>query len=99
MQLRGLCEQYNVSFLINDDVNLVEPLDADGIHVAQGDEDVELIRERFPDKIIGLSISNGEELMQSPIHLIDYIGAWCVYSTSTDEDAGEIVVFECMTKL
>src|SRR5690625_6870281 len=70
-QLRGLCEQYNVPFLINDDVNLVEPLDADGIHVGQEDEDVELIRERFPDKIIGLSISNEEELKQSPIHLID----------------------------
>src|SRR5690625_952394 len=99
MQLRWLCEQYNVSFHINDDVNLVEPLDADGIHVGQEDEDVELIRERFPDKIIGLSISNEEELKQSPIHLIDYIGAGSVYSTSTKEDAGEAVVIEWIKKL
>ena len=53
-------KSYNVPFIVNDDVELALKLNADGVHVGQEDSDVELIREKMPDAILGLSI--GDEL-------------------------------------
>lgn len=90
-QLRDICRQHHVPFIINDDIDLVEPLQADGIHVGQDDLSVEKIRQQYPHLLIGLSISNEEELKKSPLHLVDYIGAGPVYPTSTKEDAKKAV--------
>lgn len=90
-QLRAMCQDHNVPFFINDDIDLVDVLNVDAIHVGQGDMSVEEIRKRFPNKIIGLSISNREELTQSPIDLIDYVGAGAVFPTLSKEDAKDAV--------
>lgn len=39
--VQNLCKQYKVPFIINDDVDLAIKLQADGVHVGQGDIDVE----------------------------------------------------------
>src|SRR5699024_9806729 len=52
-QLRDICWNNDVLFLVNDDIDLAAALDADGIHVGQGDMSVEHVRKRFPHKIIG----------------------------------------------
>jgi len=98
-QLRGICREYHIPFFVNDDVELVEPLDADGIHVGQNDITVMQLRERFPNKLIGLSVSNAEEVANSPISLVDYVGAGPMYTTSTKEDAKEAVGPEWITTL
>src|SRR5699024_12647452 len=67
--------------------------------VGQGDMSVKEIRKQFPDKVIGLSISNDQELKQSPIDLIDYVGAGAVFSTTTKEDAKNAVGLEWIQKL
>lgn len=82
-RLREICREYDILFIVNDDVDLIEPLDADGVHVGQKDTPVEKIREQYPNKIIGLSISNQTELNNSPIELIDYVGAGPIYKTAT----------------
>jgi len=89
--LREICRRYEIPFIINDDTQLIDLLDADGVHVGQDDMAVEELRQRYPNKIIGLSVSNEKELTRSPIHLVDYIGAGPVYSTNTKEDAKEAV--------
>src|SRR5699024_8812927 len=60
---------------------------------------VKEIRKQFPDKVIGLSISNDQELKQSPIDLIDYVGAGAVFSTTTKEDAKNAVGLEWIQTL
>src|SRR5690625_2229314 len=87
LQLREICFQHNILFIVNDDIELVEPLEADGIHVGQDDLSVNVIRDLLPNKIVGLSVSNIFELEQSPIPLIDYLGAGPVFKTSTKSDA------------
>src|SRR5690625_2976539 len=82
-RLRKVCTTHNILFIVNDDFELVESLDADGIHVGQDDMSVHTLRERFPDKVIGLSVSNQAEFDQSPIHLVDYIGDGEIYDTTT----------------
>src|SRR5699024_4793790 len=76
---RARCASYQGTFSVNDDVGLMEVLVADGVHVGQDDSSVKMIRERFPNLIIGLSISSRHELTNSPVHLIDYIGAGTVF--------------------
>ena len=98
-QLRSICRNHRIPFFINDDIDLVELLDVDGIHVGQGDMSVKEIRKQFPDKVIGLSISNDQELKQNPIDLIDYVGAGAVFSTTTKEDAKNAVGLEWIQTL
>lgn len=97
--LRDICREYNIPFIVNDDIDLVELLDADGIHVGQEDMSPESLRKRFPDKWIGLSISNKKELANSPLEVINYIGAGPVYPTATKDDAKQAVGTEWISYL
>ncbi|WP_163527699.1 thiamine phosphate synthase [Halobacillus ihumii] len=87
LKLRQLCRKHDVLFIVNDDSVLVEPLEADGIHVGQDDVSVEKLRSAFPNKIIGLSVSNEVELRKSSVGVVDYLGAGPVFGTSTKVDA------------
>ncbi|WP_080875503.1 thiamine phosphate synthase [Oceanobacillus timonensis] len=93
-RLREQCRKYEVPFFVNDHIELAAKLEADGIHVGQDDTPVQEVRAKFPDKIIGLSISTQAELDQSPLDLVDYIGVGPIFATSTKEDAKEVVGLE-----
>ncbi|MFD2630536.1 thiamine phosphate synthase [Oceanobacillus kapialis] len=86
-QLREICYEYSIPFFVNDDLELAKVLGADGIHVGQDDRFAEEVRARFPDKIIGLSVSNSLELENSPLSAVDYLGAGPVFATGTKSDA------------
>ncbi|WP_084723812.1 thiamine phosphate synthase [Virgibacillus chiguensis] len=86
-ELRAICRQHNIPFFINDDVELTEVLETDGIHVGQDDKDAKELRQQFPNKWIGLSVSNLEELHASPLDYVDYLGVGPIFPTSTKEDA------------
>lgn len=98
-KLRELCRNYDIPFFINDDVELATTLDVDGIHVGQDDEKISNLRIKFPHLLIGLSISNEEELKKSPIHLADYVGAGPVFGTTSKDDAKAPVGTEWITFL
>src|SRR5699024_9799745 len=66
-------------------------LEADGIHIGQDDTNIKEVREMFPDKYIGLSVSNQQELNNSMVQLADYTGAGPIYSTSTKDDAKKAI--------
>ncbi|API92805.1 thiamine phosphate synthase [Virgibacillus sp. 19R1-5] len=86
-ELRNICKQYDIPFFVNDDVELTQVLDADGIHVGQDDVNALELRQRFPNKWIGLSISNMQELQSSPLDHVDYLGVGPIFATTTKEDA------------
>ncbi|PNZ29499.1 thiamine-phosphate pyrophosphorylase [Staphylococcus petrasii] len=90
-QLQALCRDYNVPFLVNDDVNLAEQIDADSIHVGQDDAQVATFAQRFNEKIIGLSVGNVEEYNHSDLTHVDYIGVGPMYATPSKADASEPV--------
>ncbi|WP_339230080.1 thiamine phosphate synthase [Oceanobacillus sp. FSL K6-2867] len=98
-QLRAICRQYEIPFIVNDDARLVELLDADGIHVGQDDQSVKELRLAFPTKIIGLSLSNMGEVERSPLDLVDYIGAGPIFPTTTKTDAKAAVGLEWIQTL
>ena len=94
IKLKNLCKKYNVPFIVNDDIELALEIDADGVHVGQDDLGVDEIRKLMPNKIIGLSIGNEEELKQSKVEYVDYVGVGPVYVTQSKDDAGGAIGYE-----
>jgi len=94
IKLQNLCKKYNVPFIVNDDIELALEIDADGVHVGQDDLGVDEIRKLMPNKIIGLSIGNEEELKQSKVEYVDYVGVGPVYVTQSKDDAGGAIGYE-----
>ena len=94
VKIQDLCKKYNVPFIVNDDIELALEIDADGVHVGQDDLGVDEIRKMMPNKIIGLSIGNEEELKQSKVEYVDYVGVGPVYVTQSKDDAGGEIGYE-----
>lgn len=94
IKLQNLCKKYNVPFIVNDDIELALEIAADGVHVGQDDLGVDEIRRLMPDKIIGLSIGNEEELKQSKVEYVDYVGVGPVFVTQSKDDAGGAIGYE-----
>ncbi len=58
-QLSELCLTHNTLFIVNDDINLCEKVDADGVHLGQLDETADEARYKLGKQaIIGISCYN-----------------------------------------
>lgn len=88
LQCQHLCRQFNVPFIINDDVELALAVRADGIHVGQKDTAVEQILSRADYKpIIGLSINTLEQAQINKTRQdIDYFGLGPIFATQSKTD-------------
>lgn len=91
LEIKSLCRQYDVTFLINDDVKLAEEIEADGIHIGQDDMEPDMLPAYFNDKIIGLSVGNVSELESSSLDRVSYLGIGPVFSTLSKDDAGDAI--------
>lgn len=85
-KLRELTDCYDALLIINDRPDLAIAVDADGVHLGQGDLPLEVARDIF-DGIIGISVHNVEEARKA--RNADYVGAGPVFKTTTKEDAKE----------
>ena len=90
-KLRKICADKQIPFFINDNSELIEVLQVDGIHVGQDDISVDILRKKHPDLIIGLSISTEAELEKSNLKVVDYIGVGPVYATKSKADAKAVI--------
>lgn len=84
--LRELTRRYGVPLIINDHVELALAVDADGIHLGQGDLSLAEARRIVGNKIIGISTHAIEEALTAQEQGADYIGAGPVYATQTKLD-------------
>ncbi len=77
-------------FIVNDIVGVALSVDADGVHVGQGDMPYETARKLLgKDKIIGVTVHNLKEAMIFEKKGADYLGVSPIFSTTTKKDAGE----------
>ncbi|PIC58230.1 thiamine phosphate synthase [Sporosarcina sp. P12(2017)] len=89
---QALCRLYRVPFIINDDVDLALAINADGVHVGQDDEQADSVRQRIgPDKWLGVSTHNAQEVQLAQSIGADYVGLGPIYPTSTKLDASAVV--------
>lgn len=87
IKIKQLCKQFNALFIVNDRLDIAMAVDADGIHVGQDDMPLDIVKRFFSHKIIGVSVSNEEELIIAQNNGADYVGAGAVYPTSTKQDS------------
>ena len=91
IEIKSLCNKYNIPFVINDNVDIALEIGADGVHVGQGDMEAGSVREKFgSDKIIGVSASNVEQALLAEKNGADYLGVGAVFPTSSKDDAAEV---------
>jgi len=86
-QCQKLCQQYDVPFIVNDDIELALKLDADGIHIGQDDLHVSLVRQKIGQKILGVSVHSEAELQVALQYGADYVGIGPIYATTSKKDA------------
>lgn len=87
-QLRDICRDAGIPFIVNDDIELAIALEADGIHVGQEDAPAAEIRRRIgEDRIVGVSAHTLEEARQAIADGADYLGIGPIFPTSSKNDA------------
>ena len=97
-KIKKLTDQYQIPFVINDDHQVALAVDADGVHVGQGDMDAGELRKRMGDKILGVSAQTVEQAIKAEADGADYIGVGAVYSTATKTDAN-LVTLETLQEI
>lgn len=94
IKIKSLCKKYGIPFLVNDNVDIAIKCEADGVHVGQEDTAVSKVRKLVGDKmIIGVSVQNINEALESIKNGADYLGVGAMFSTSTKLDAN-VIPFE-----
>jgi len=99
IKLRELTNKYNVTFVINDRIDIAMLVDADGVHIGQSDIDAVSARKLLGDnKIIGVSARNLQEAKIAKENGADYLGIGAMFSTSTKSDA-KLVSFNTLEEI
>ena len=90
-ELKALCEEYKVPFVINDNVDIALAVDADGVHVGQNDMEAGDVRTKIgPDKILGVSAQTVEQALLAQERGADYLGVGAVFPTGSKDDADDV---------
>ena len=90
-ELQELCREYNVPFIVNDNVDIALKMNADGMHVGQSDMEAGNVRALLgPDKIIGVSAATVDEAVLAEKRGADYLGVGAVFPTGSKDDARDV---------
>lgn len=87
--LQALCRENNVTFIINDDINLACEIGADGIHLGRQDLDPKAARRQAgADAIIGISCYNNlDRAIDAERHGADYVAFGSFFPSGIKPDA------------
>ena len=85
--LKAVLAPHGVPLVINDRVDIALAVDAEGVHVGQKDMPVEQVRALAGSRIIGLSITNADQMRGEDTRLCDYLGVGPLYLQQTKADA------------
>lgn len=86
-EIRSLTRRHGAIFIVNDNPHLALALEADGVHVGQGDMlPAEARRILGPGKILGYSTHNQAQIEAARKEPVDYIGIGPVFPTGTKEN-------------
>jgi len=90
-ELKSLCAQHNVLFIVNDYLDLALAADADGLHLGQDDLPIPVARRLLSmDKILGCSVATVDQAITAQSEGADYIAAGAIYPT-TSREATEVI--------
>jgi len=85
--LKPICNKYNVPFILNDRLDLVNKVEADGVHLGEDDGSILEARKLLgPKAIIGASCYNSKHLaMEAAEEGADYVAFGAFFDTITKD--------------
>ena len=85
--LKAICDEFDVAFIVNDDVALAQQLGADGVHLGQGDESLKNARTVLgTDVQIGITCHDSRHLaMEAGEGGANYVAFGAFFPTETKE--------------
>ncbi len=96
--LKSYTRANDVTLIINDHADIVNAVDAEGVHLGQEDLPLKEARKIIGEKIIGISTHSVEQALEAQRNGADYIGFGPLFYTET-KDAGEPKGFESLKEL
>ncbi len=86
--IKAVLDPMNVPLIINDHADVCLAVDAAGLHVGQKDlAPVDARAIIGSNKVLGLSVSNSEQLSNVDTTLVDHLGIGPIFATATKTDA------------
>ena len=87
-QLKSLCAEHEVLFIVNDYLDIALAAEADGLHLGQSDLPVKEARKLLSiDKILGCSTRTVDQAITAQADGADYIAVGSMYPTQSKETA------------
>lgn len=91
LQLKALCDSFNVPLIINDRLDIAMAVGAAGVHLGQDDLPCAAARKILgEDYIIGVSAHNPVEAAEALQSGADYLGCGAVFGTATKADVKKL---------
>jgi thiamine-phosphate pyrophosphorylase len=84
-KFREITAQQGVMLIINDHVDVAAAVEADGVHLGQGDMPAKEARKLAPQLIIGVSTHNEDEAVKAEKDGADYINIGPIFKTRTKD--------------
>ncbi|MBS4534903.1 thiamine phosphate synthase [Clostridium sp. D2Q-14] len=93
MKVKKITNKYNIPLIINDRLDIVLAVDAEGLHIGSNDIPINIARRLLgKDKILGVSTSSLSEALDAEIQGADYLGVGALFPTDTKKDAGRVSI-------
>jgi thiamine-phosphate pyrophosphorylase len=95
LALRQAAARAGVLFIVNDRCDLAVAVDADGVHLGQGDLPLNLARKVMgPNKLIGISTHNPDQVREATAGKPDYLGFGPIFKPGSKQDHEPVVGLE-----
>ena len=93
--LRQVALEAGMTFIVNDRCDLALAVDADGVHLGQGDLPLDLARKVMgPEKLIGISTHNPDQVREAIARKPDYLGFGPIFKPGSKQDHDPVVGLE-----
>lgn len=87
LSIKKITDEYHIPLIINDRLDIMLAVGADGVHLGQQDIPVKIVRRLIgKDKIIGVSAHCPEEAEKAEQDGADYLGVGAIFPTETKKD-------------
>lgn len=95
LALRQAAAKAGALFIINDRCDLALAVDADGVHLGQGDLPLDLAKKVMgPDKLIGISTHNPDQVREATAGKADYLGFGPIFKPGSKQGHDPVVGLE-----
>jgi thiamine-phosphate pyrophosphorylase len=95
LALRQAAARAGAFFIVNDRCDLAVAVNADGVHLGQGDLPLDLARKVMgPDKLIGISTHNPDQVRKAIAGKPDYLGFGPIFKPGSKQDHDPVVGLE-----